>query len=114
LFADDVAAFMDGAGITSAHVAGMSLGSATATWLAAKYPAKVRTLAIHSSRTVADRYLRDVLESWCVLAGALSSALQAGIRGSELVLLDGCAHAAISEDPETFNRVTLDFLTRHA
>ena len=197
LFADDVAAFMDAVGIDSAHVSGMSLGSATATWLAAKYPAKVRTLSIHSSWTVADRYMRDVVDAWCVMANALGSvtetvirgilpwsftpklyaerpefvdvvamvlrsgpqqpveafcrqagaagthdgrllyasikaptlitfgaedrltstrfapALHAGIRGSELVVFDGCAHAPISEDPIRFNRTTLEFLSRH-
>jgi len=198
LFADDVAAFMEAAGIARAHVSGMSLGSATATWLAAKYPARVRTLSIHSSWTIADRYMRDVVDAWCVMANALGSvtetvirgilpwsftpklyverpefidlvagilrggpqqpveafvrqagaaathdgrpllsqvgvptlitfgredrltsarfapALQSGIRNAELVVLDGCAHAAISEDPETFNRTTLEFLLRHA
>jgi pimeloyl-ACP methyl ester carboxylesterase len=197
LFADDVAAFMEAVGIGSAHVAGMSLGSATATWLAAKHPAKVRTLSIHSSWTIADRYMRDTLDAWCVMANALGSvteavirgilpwsftpklyvekpefielvagilrggpqqpveaflrqagavathdgrplvarigvptlitfgaedrltstrfapALKAGIRDSELVVLDGCAHAPISEDPETFNARTLEFLLRH-
>ena len=196
LFADDVAAFMDATGLASAHVAGMSLGSATATWLAAKYPAKVRSLSIHSSWTVADRYMRDVVDAWCLMANALGSvtetvirgilpwsftpklyverpefidlvadilrggpqqpveafvrqagaagthdgrtlyasiaaptqitfgredrltstrfapALQSGIRGSELVVFDGCAHAPISEDPETFNARTLEFLLR--
>ncbi|HET9045981.1 MAG TPA: alpha/beta fold hydrolase [Casimicrobiaceae bacterium] len=196
LFADDIAAFMTAAGVDRAHVAGMSLGSATATWLAAKYPARVRSLSLHSSWTIADRYLRDVLDGWCVMANALGSvtetvirgilpwsftpklytekpefidlvadilrggpqqpveafvrqagavsthdgrplyasvavptlitfgaedrltstrfapALQAGIRGSDLVVFDGCAHAPISEDPATFNRTTLEFLLR--
>ena len=35
LLADDVAAFMQVAGIDRAHVAGLSLGAATGTWLAA-------------------------------------------------------------------------------
>lgn len=196
LFADDVAAFMDAAGIANAHVAGMSLGSTTATWLAAKYPQKVRSLSLHSSWTVADRYMRDVVDGWCTMAKALGSvtetvlrgilpwsftpklyverpefldviammlrsgpqqpveaflrqaraadthdgralyahveaptlitfgredrltstrfapALQAGIRGSQVVVFDGCAHAPISEDPTTFNRATLEFLLR--
>src|ERR1700756_5435559 len=40
LFADDVAAFMQAAGIQQAHVSGLSLGAATGIWLAAKYPEK--------------------------------------------------------------------------
>ena len=43
LFADDVAAFMQAVGIDRAHVFGMSLGAAAGMWLAAKYPAKVKT-----------------------------------------------------------------------
>jgi pimeloyl-ACP methyl ester carboxylesterase len=39
-------------------------------------------------------------------------ALQFGIRGSELVVFDGCAHAPISENPAIFNARTLEFLLR--
>lgn len=35
-----------------------------------------------------------------------------GIRGSELVVFDHLSHAGLHEDPETFNRATLDFLLR--
>src|SRR5690349_21982294 len=42
LFADDVAAFMQAAGVERAHVAGLSLGAATGMWLAAKYPTRVK------------------------------------------------------------------------
>jgi pimeloyl-ACP methyl ester carboxylesterase len=38
--------------------------------------------------------------------------LQSGIRGSELVVFDHLAHAGLHEDPDAFNRVTLDFLLR--
>jgi pimeloyl-ACP methyl ester carboxylesterase len=38
LFADDVAAFMQAAGVERAHITGLSLGAATGMWLAAKYP----------------------------------------------------------------------------
>ena len=36
--------------------------------------------------------------------------LQTGIGGSELVVFDHLSHAGLHEDPETFNRATLDFL----
>src|SRR3984957_8258425 len=42
LFADDVAAFMQAAGVDRAHVAGLSLGAAAGLWLAAKYPDRVQ------------------------------------------------------------------------
>jgi pimeloyl-ACP methyl ester carboxylesterase len=40
--------------------------------------------------------------------------LTAGIKGSELVVCDHLAHAALHEDPEAFNRATLDFLLGQA
>ena len=38
--------------------------------------------------------------------------LKGGIAGSELVVFDHLSHAGLHEDPETFNRATLDFLLR--
>jgi pimeloyl-ACP methyl ester carboxylesterase len=38
--------------------------------------------------------------------------LNSGIAGSELVVFDYLSHAGLHEDPEMFNRATLDFLLR--
>ena len=38
--------------------------------------------------------------------------LKSGIAGSELVVFDHLSHAGLHEDPETFNRATLDYLLR--
>lgn len=38
--------------------------------------------------------------------------LESGIGGSEVVVFEQLSHAALHEDPETFNRATLDFLLR--
>jgi pimeloyl-ACP methyl ester carboxylesterase len=38
--------------------------------------------------------------------------LRDGIAGSEVVVFDHLSHAGLHEDPETFNRATLDFLLR--
>jgi len=38
--------------------------------------------------------------------------LQSGIAGSELVVFDHLSHAGLHEDPEAFNRATLEFLLR--
>ena len=38
--------------------------------------------------------------------------LKSGIAGSELMVFDHLSHAGLHEDPETFNRATLDFLLR--
>jgi 3-oxoadipate enol-lactonase len=48
LFADDIAAFMQAAGLGQAHISGLSLGAATAMWLAAKYPG-TRQSRIHAA-----------------------------------------------------------------
>ena len=42
LFADDIAAFMQAAGIEQAHIFGLSLGAAAGMWLAARHPEKVK------------------------------------------------------------------------
>ena len=39
--------------------------------------------------------------------------LQSGISDSELVVFDHLSHAGLHEDPEAFNRATLDFLLAH-
>jgi pimeloyl-ACP methyl ester carboxylesterase len=196
LLADDVAAFMDALSIPRAHVFGLSLGAAVGMWLAAKYPAKVRTLSLHSAWPKTDAFLKSVVEGWRVMAPAADSIaelvvlgifpwcftpdlyaakpdyveslaqfvrsrpaqpvdaflrqtgavlahdvesqlgriaaptqigfgrhdqltstrfaerLTNGIRGSELVIFEGCAHAAIYERTEEFNRRTLAFLKK--
>jgi pimeloyl-ACP methyl ester carboxylesterase len=40
--------------------------------------------------------------------------LESSIRDSELVVFDHLSHGGLHEDPETFNRVTLDFLLRQS
>ena len=80
LFADDVAAFMQAAGIPNAHVFGLSLGAAVGMWLAAKYPDKVKSLSLHSAWAKTDPFLKTVVEGWQVTAKALASV-------SEMVIL---------------------------
>jgi pimeloyl-ACP methyl ester carboxylesterase len=81
LFADDVAAFMSVVGVERAHVAGLSLGAATAMWLAAKYPDRVRSLSLHSPWHRTDAYLRAVVETWRTLALSLGSVSEMVIQG---------------------------------
>lgn len=196
VLADDVAAFMEAAGIKRAHVSGLSLGAAIGMWLAAKYPQKVKSLSLHSGWTKTDPFIKTVVEGWQVMATALNSvaemvirgifpwcftpelyaakpdyieylsgfvrsrpaqsvaafleqskaviehdvsaqlgrigaptqitfgakdqvtstrfadAMKGGIRGAELVVFEGCAHAQIYEKVEEFNQKTLQFLQR--
>ena len=71
VLADDVAAFMQAAGIGKAHVAGLSLGGAIGLWLAAKYPDKVASLSLHSTWAKSDAFQSTVVESWQILAKAV-------------------------------------------
>jgi len=81
LFADDIAAFMQAAGIEQAHISGLSLGAATGMWLAAKYPARVKSLSLHSAWHRTDPFLTTVVGSWRVMAPALGSVTDMVIQG---------------------------------
>ena len=52
---------------------------------------------------------RDVLTST-----RFADQLKNGIRGAELTIFEGCAHAAIYENVDEFNQRTLAFLNKHA
>jgi pimeloyl-ACP methyl ester carboxylesterase len=80
ILAEDVAAFMQAIGVQQAHVAGLSLGGAVGLWLAAKYPARVKSLSIHSCWPKTDLFLKTVLESWQTTAKALASVSETLIR----------------------------------
>lgn len=81
LLADDVAAFMQAIGLDSAHIFGLSLGAATGMWLAARHPARVRSLSLHSAWDRTDPFLRVVLEGWRIMARALDSVTEMVITG---------------------------------
>jgi pimeloyl-ACP methyl ester carboxylesterase len=81
LLADDVAAFMDAIGVERAHVSGLSLGAATGMWLAAKHPAKVASLSLHSAWHRSDPFLKTVVESWRVMAKGMDSVTEMVIAG---------------------------------
>jgi 3-oxoadipate enol-lactonase len=72
-FADDMAGLLQALGIERVHVAGLSLGAATGMWLAAKYPAKVRSLSLHSAWPKTDPFLTTVVQGWRIMAQAMSN-----------------------------------------
>lgn len=80
LLADDVAAFMQSAGISKAHISGLSLGAATGMWVAAKHPDKVQSLSLHSGWPKTDPFIKTVIEGFQVMAKALESVPQMVIR----------------------------------
>jgi pimeloyl-ACP methyl ester carboxylesterase len=81
LLADDVAAFMQAADVDRAHISGLSLGAATGMWLAAKYPARVKSLSLHSAWPSTDPFLGVVVEGWRIMAQALGSVTDMVIKG---------------------------------
>src|SRR5260370_14154621 len=81
LFADDIAAFMQAAGVGQAHIFGLSLGAAAGTWLAVKHPELVKSLSLHSAWDASDPFLRTVVEGWQIIAQALASVPEMIIQG---------------------------------
>lgn len=81
LLADDIAAFMQAAGVERAHVAGLSLGAAAGMWLAAKHPARVKSLSLHSAWPATDPFLAAVVEGWQIMAQGLGSVTEMVIKG---------------------------------
>jgi pimeloyl-ACP methyl ester carboxylesterase len=81
LFADDVAAFMDAVGVSRAHIMGMSLGAAVGMWLAAKYPALVRSLSLHSAWPRTDAFLDHVVQGWQAMARGSGSVADLVVLG---------------------------------
>ena len=81
LLADDVAAFMHAAGLDRAHIWGLSLGAAVGMWLAAKHPARVASLSLHSAWTATDPFLAAAVETWRIMAEGLGSVTDMVIAG---------------------------------
>jgi 3-oxoadipate enol-lactonase len=81
LFADDVAAFMQAAGVGQAHVAGLSLGAAVGMHLAAKHPSLVKSLSMTSAWHKTDEFLRAVVETWRIMAEGMGDVTEMVIRG---------------------------------
>ena len=81
LLADDIAAFMQAAGIERAHIFGLSLGAAAGMWLAAKHPERVKSLSLHSAWDRTDPFLRAVVGGWRVMAEGLGSVAEMVIQG---------------------------------
>jgi pimeloyl-ACP methyl ester carboxylesterase len=48
-----------------------------------------------------------------VTSTRFAKAMQSAIRGSELIVFEGCAHAPIYEAVAAFNQRTLAFLKEH-
>ena len=80
-YADQLSAFLAALGVERAHVAGVSLGAAVATHLAARHPERVRSLSLHSAWDRTDGYMRTILEMWRSLAGAVPTVADAVIQG---------------------------------
>ncbi len=62
--ADDLAALLDGLGISQAHIGGISYGAELSLAFALKYPERARSLILSSVVSQIDPVLRGVGESW--------------------------------------------------
>ncbi len=80
-FADDMAELLHALKIERAHVMGLSLGAAVGMWLAAKYPAQVKSLSLHSAWPKTDLFLTTIVTGWQVMAKALGSVPEMVIQG---------------------------------
>ena len=63
ILADDAAALLDEIGVSSAHVSGLSLGSATAQELAINHPGKVETLQLHCTWGRSDEWFIRMIDT---------------------------------------------------
>jgi 3-oxoadipate enol-lactonase len=81
VYADQLAAFLGAIGVERAHVAGVSLGAAVGTQLAARHPERVRSLSLHSAWDRTDAYLRAILNLWASLANAVPAVADVVIGG---------------------------------
>ena len=63
ILADDAAALLDEINIPSAHVSGLSLGSATAQELAINYPTKIRSLQLHGTWGFSDEWFIRMIDT---------------------------------------------------
>src|SRR5215470_4077285 len=67
--------------LRGAGLSGKPEGADASLWLAAKYPARVKSLSLHSAWDRSDPFLRAVVGSWRVMAPALDSVTEMVIQG---------------------------------
>jgi 3-oxoadipate enol-lactonase len=105
-YADQLAGFMGAIGIERAHVAGVSLGAAAATHLAARHPDRVRSLSLHSAWDRTDAYLRTILQLWRSLAAGLPTVADAVIQG----IFPLCFTPEMYDDRPDYAQALADFV----
>jgi len=115
LMAEDAAALLESLEAGPAHVSGLSLGSCIAQELALNRPELVLTLQLHGTWGRAHEVptLITVGSFDLALPPMYAQEVAAAIPNSELVIFQNGGHLHNIEQPEEFNRVTLDFLHRH-
>ena len=82
----------------------------------AAFLAQLQAASAHDAKGVLSEIAVPTLMTFgahdLVCSTRFAEPLQNGISGSELVVFDRLSHAGLHEDPQTFNRATLDFLLR--
>lgn len=105
-YADQVSALMGATGVERAHVAGVSLGAAVATHLAARHPDRVRSLSLHSAWDRTDAYLRSIVELWRSLARGMPAVADVVIQG----IFPFCFTPAMYDDRPEYVEALVDFV----
>jgi pimeloyl-ACP methyl ester carboxylesterase len=80
--ATDTVGLLDALGIGAAHLVGASMGGMIAQTVAARFPARVRTLTSIMSTTGARRVGRPALSTWLLLAARPPGTRQAAMDGA--------------------------------
>jgi pimeloyl-ACP methyl ester carboxylesterase len=80
-YAHQLSGFLGAIGVERVHVAGVSLGAATAMHLGASHPDRVRSLSLHGAWDRTDAYLRAIVELWRSLARGRPAVADAVIEG---------------------------------
>jgi pimeloyl-ACP methyl ester carboxylesterase len=122
VLADDVASFMHAAGISKAHVCGLSFGAS----VVRSRPAQALSdFMLQSDAVLAhdvEAQLSRITAPTQITFGRydqltstrFADRLKSGISHSELVIFENSAHAPIYDNVEEFNQKTLAFLRRCA
>ena len=110
---------MDALMIKRAHVLGFKVGGMAAQGMAISYPRRVKGLILVATEPVSG-YGDIITARTLVLSGSAdkivrpvnSTILAEGIPRSELVILQGCGHQVLEEQPVICSQAILGFLRR--